>query len=216
MTVRQMFVGGIYHVMTKSIAGYEIFRSDRDYERMVAMMKYYAYEKAPLKFSYYKTSKDRNRLYEKLEMNGVDKLVEIIAYCIMPTHIHFILSPIKDGGISKFMQNLLNSYTRYFNNKNNRKGPLWQGKFKSVLVENDAQLFHLTRYIHLNPTTSGLVENPIDWKYSSYSEYLGKSENSLCNFRKYMDFSPNSYKEFVDSRKEYQKELAFIKHVMLE
>jgi len=213
MAIRKMAVGSLYHVMTKSIAGYEVFRSDRDYERIVAMMKYYAYEKLPFKFSYYETLKDKSILNKKLNS---DKLVKIIAYCVMPTHLHFILSPIKDGGISKFMQNLLNSYTRYFNNKNNRKGPLWQGKFKSVLIENNMQLLHLTRYIHLNPTTSGLVENPMDWKYSSYSEYLGQSEDNLCSFREYISFKREDYKKFVESRKEYQRELAFIKHIMLK
>jgi putative transposase len=78
----------------------------------------------------------------------------------MPTHIHLVLRQLKDGGISKFMSNILNSYSRYFNIKHNRKGPLWEGRFRKVLVGSDEQLLHLTRYVHLNPVTACLVDKP--------------------------------------------------------
>ena len=121
-----------------------------------------------------------------------------------------------DEGISLYMKNLLNSYTRYFNTKTKRKGPLWQGRFKSVLIKTDEQLLHLTRYIHLNPTSEDLVEKPEDWPYSSYNEYLRNSEEPLCSFSKYLDIEPKTYKEFVESRKDYQKRLSEIKHLLLE
>ena len=114
------------------------------------------------------------------------------------------------------MKNLLNSYTRYFNTKTKRKGPLWQGRFKSVLIKTDEQLLHLTRYIHLNPTSEDLVERPEDWPYSSYNEYLRNSEEPLCSFSKYLDIEPKTYREFVESRKDYQKRLSEIKHLLLE
>ena len=70
------------------------------------------------------------------------------------------------------MRRLLNSYTRYFNEKIKRKGPLWEGRFKKVLVNSDEQLLHLTRYVHLNPVSAGIVEKPEDWPCSSYREYI--------------------------------------------
>ena len=210
---RRVFtVGNFYHVFTKSIAGYQIFRIDNDYERMIETMQYYVYENIPIRFSFYKRLKEDKRLKNAAGLDKLNKLVDMIAYCIMPTHIHLLLTPLKENGISIYMKNLLNSYTRYFNTKNNRKGPLWQGRFKDVIIESDEQLLHLTRYIHLNPTSSDLVENPEDWKYSSYNEYIGKSDKQVCNFKEYIDLTPESYKEFVESRKDDQKELKRLMH----
>ena len=205
----------VYHVMTKSIAGYIIFRTDEDYKRMLEMMEYYAHDGLPIRFSYYRQFKNSKRFRRKIDLSEYNKLIDIIAYCLMPTHVHLLLTSLKENGISLFMRNLLNSYTRYFNTKNKRKGPLWQGRFKSVLVKTDEHLLHLTRYIHLNPTTSGLVKNLEDWEFSSLKEYLGVSKG-VCNFKKYIDMDSKAYREFVESRKNYQRELALIKHLTLE
>ncbi|AEA34657.1 transposase [Hippea maritima] len=213
---RVFAVGSFYHVFTKSIAGYHIFRSDDDYERMVEIMQYYVYENLPIRFSFYKRLKKDKHLKNTVDFDKLNKLVDIVAYCLMPTHIHFLLTPLKENSISIYMKNLLNSYTRYFNTKAKRNGPLWQSRFKDVLVESDEQLIHLTRYIHLNPTSSGLVEKPEDWKYSSYREYLGICDRSLCNFSKYLDINTKDYKAFVENRIDYQKELSVIKHLVLE
>ena len=113
------------------------------------MLKYYKVENPPFKFSLYSEIKDKETFYQKHTFSE-DYLVEIIAYCFMPTHIHLILRQLKKDGISIFMGKILNSYTRYFNLKNKRKGPLWESKFKNVEVVTDEQLLHLTRYIHLN------------------------------------------------------------------
>ena len=213
---RFFIVGQFYHIMTKSIAGYQIFRFDSDYERMLEIMQYYAYENTPVRFSYYHKFKDNKRSKNIPDFSNSDKLINIAAYCFMPTHIHLLLIPLKENSISIYIRNMLNSYTRYFNTRNNRKGPLWQGRFKSVPIENDEQLIHLTRYIHLNPTSSGIVDKPEDWEYSSYGEYIGKSGRHLCNFKDYININPESYKEFVESRKDYQKELSIIKHLVVE
>jgi len=204
----------LYHVFTKSIEGYRIFRSNKNYERMVELMKYYIYYNPHIKFSKYIRLKNKQKVLEEIKRKK--RLVDIVAYCIMPTHLHFILIQLVDMGISIYMKNLLNSYTRYFNVNNNRKGPLWQGRFKNVLVKNDEYLLHLTRYIHLNPTSAGLVDNPEDWKYSSYNEYLGKSEGGICNFSPYLEVDPISYRNFVEERKEDQRSLSILKGLVLE
>ena len=208
--------GYLYHVFTKSIAGYRIFRADEDYSRMIEMLRYYKYEKPPMRFSVYQEAIEKGITSINNELSSKDTLVDLIAFCIMPTHIHLILCQLKENGISLFMQNLLNSYSRYFNVKYDRKGPLWQGRFKGILIETDEQLLHLTRYIHLNPTSDGLVDHPEDWVYSSYNEYLGSSLNGLTNFNSYLVIDPATYKTFVDSRKDYQQRLSEIKHLCLE
>lgn len=121
------------------------------------MMGYYSHDGPLLKFSLYKKLLSMGNINIAQDLSDKDHLVDVIAYCIMPTHLHFVLCQLKDNGISIYMKNLLDSYTRYFNTRYKRKGPLWEGRFKSILVQTEEQLLHLTRYIHLNPISGALV-----------------------------------------------------------
>ncbi len=210
----------IYHVLNKSIAGYQIFNSEEDYTRMVKAVRFFSKKGNLPKFSIFldSTSVEEDGFQKAMEDRNTEKIVDIIAYCIMPTHFHFILKQNKDNGISSFIGNLLNSYSRYFNTKHKRKGPLWQGRFKRIEIDSDEQLMHLTRYIHLNPTSAGLVKDPEEWKCSSYQEFIqpGKVENSICNYEDLLEINPGGYKKFVDSRVNYQKDLQKIKKRILE
>jgi len=204
-----------YHVITRSIAKYEVFSDTDDFERIIGLLKYCQYSSLPCKYSKFLllSPSHQKAIIIDLEKTG-EKMVSIIAYCIMPTHIHLILKQLSDGGISKFMNTVLDSYTRYFNIKHNRKGPLWEGRFKSILVENDEQILHLTRYVHLNAVSAGIVSKPQEWEYSSYSEYLGK--NGFCQFKDIMDIKPGEYRKFVCDRIAYQRELSKIKYILLD
>lgn len=206
---------GVYHVFTKSIAGYCIFRDELDYGRMINLMKYYRLEKPTTKFSAYMTLKDKDLFLSKY-CSGKDQLVGIVAYCIMPTHLHIALKQLKVSGISTFMGNVLNSYTRYFNTRSGRKGPLWQSRFKHVTVGTDEQVSHLTRYIHLNPVTEHLCEDPGSWVYSSYKEYIGESADALCTKDYRLFPTPSAYRDFVLDQKQYQRSLAHVKYLYLE
>ncbi|MCF7886804.1 MAG: transposase [Candidatus Omnitrophica bacterium] len=215
-----LVTGETYHILTKSIAGFKIFDSKGDFSRMLETIRYYQIINQPIKFSralelkkkgQNKSGKGFDDLSEKKE-----KLLEIIAYSIMPTHLHLVLRQLKEKGISIFMNKILNSYTHYFNLLNKRKGPLWEGPFKNILVKTDEQLFHLTRYIHLNPTTACLVNKPEDWSFSSYREYLGISKDKVCKYDDFFKINPDSYKKFVEDRIFYQRDLAKIKNLMLD
>ncbi|TSC95773.1 MAG: hypothetical protein CEN88_434 [Candidatus Berkelbacteria bacterium Licking1014_2] len=212
--------GGVYHILTKSIAGYNVFNKDNDYQRILDVIKYYQNKDVTLSYSkYYNlTNQFKESIDEQLYSPPRKLIVQIIAFCLMPTHIHLILKQLADNGISIFMRNILNSYSHYFNLLHQRKGPLWEGKFKNILVENDNQLLHLTRYIHLNPSSAGLVKNPQDWKYSSYNEYIGANEQSskIADYNEILDIRPGYYKQFVEERKDYQKLISKIKKVLLE
>lgn len=202
--------GCFYHVFTRSIAGFKIFKNKIDYKRMLEAIDYYKLIKLPVKLSVYRKNR---RHYKQLTSEA---LIEIIAYCLMPTHIHLLLHQLKDKGISKFMNHLLISYTRYFNIRYRRKGPLWERRFKAIIVNSEDHLLHLTRYLHLNPTTEYLVEKPGQWEFSSYKEYIGQSKKRFCSFKKFLDINPKAYKKFVLARKDYQRELARIKDLILE
>lgn len=154
-------------------------------------------------------------IIHKLEIES-QKFVEIIAYCLMPTHIHLILKQLVDDGISKFMGRVLNSYTRYFNIRHDRTGPLWETRFKGVRINTDEQLLHTTRYLHLNSVSAGLAEKPEDWKFSSYGEYIGTNKEGICNLNILPDFTPAKYKKFTNNQKSYQKSLQTIKNLLID
>jgi putative transposase len=128
-------------------------------------------------------------------------LVEILAFVLMPNHFHLILKQKKTDGIAKFMQKIGTGYTMYFNKKYERVGSLFQGKFKAVLIENEAHYIHLPSYIHLNPielmnyrgsTSIGVVEKMKfleNYQWSSYPDYIGKKNfPGLTSRNLYLDF----------------------------
>ena len=216
----QLVNGEVYHVINRSIAGYKIFNNDLEFSRFIDTFRFYQHNDLPYSISrlYKLPIRDRSKTLEEIVTDQNTKMVEIIAFAIMPTHIHFILKQMIDAGISKFMANISNSYAKYFNLTHKRSGHLWQNKFKNIRVGSDEQLMHLTRYIHLNPTSAGIVKKPQDWLYSSYREYLGKvkGNNRICQFDELFNISPKDYRKFVNDRKEYQKELSKIKALLLD
>ena len=211
-----LITGRYYHVLSRSIAGYKIFRAKRDYVRMIELLKFYQILDPPFRYSHLERLEDRDAIFERLRKQG-KRLVDIIAYCLMPTHIHLILKQRLANGISTFMSNALNSYTCYFNRRFKRKGPLWAGRFKNVEIESNEQLLHLTRYIHLNPVSAYLVDRPEDWEFSSYNEFVEMmNKDRICEYRQILDIKGKKYRKFVMSQKRYQRELAKIKSLCLD
>ena len=107
------------------------------------------------------------------------EFVETIAYCLMPTHYHFLLYIKSEDFGHKVMQPFLMSYAKAINAQENRSGHLFQGSFQAKLVDTEAYLSHLTRYIHLNPVEASYVDDPAEWAYSSYLEYAGLRDGTL-------------------------------------
>ena len=218
VTIRKdaLVTGETYHVFTRSIAGFEVFRLPGGYERLIETFAYYNHNKPPLRFSWFlQLSPDTKK--EVAERQEADRLVQILSYCLMPTHIHLVLKQINENGISTFVSNTLNSFTRYFNTAHKRKGPLWESEFKNVLVDTDEQLLQLTRYVHLNPVSAGLVSSPEDWDYSSYRQYIGiRSEWEICDWHDVLNIQPAEYKRFVEDHISYQRSLSEIKRLLIE
>jgi len=217
-----LVTGQIYHVLNRGISGQTTFVNKRDYNWAFEILRYYQNIKAPLRYSVFLTlaNDKRKKILENLAKEK-KFLVEIIAYCFMPNHFHFLLKQLEEDGISRFMRFWADSYTRYFNVKYKRNGPLFQGRFKAIRVESDNQLIHLSRYIHLNPFSSFVVKSLSGlevYPYSSFLEFLGKTQSSvcakeivLCQFK-----NAESYKNFVFDQANYQRELERIKHLLLE
>lgn len=206
-----------HHIYNRSIAKYVIFNDKQDYFRFIELIDLCRFTEFAYRYSDFLDLNEQFRAQYINNLKNSSKLVEIIAYCIMPTHIHLMLQQIADKGISKFMSKVQNSYSRYFNIRHQRKGPLFEGKFKNVLIKEDEQMLHVTRYFHLNPTSAGLVKKPEDWKFSSYQEYISNScDNSICNFKEIINLNSSQYKKFVEDRIDYQRKLSFIKNLLLD
>jgi putative transposase len=106
--------------------------------------------------------------------------VEIHAWVFMTNHVHLLCTPLADKAISLMMQALGRQYVRYFNGKYRRTGTLWEGRFKSSIVDAEAYLFELYRYIELNPVRAGMVALPEEYYWSSYRVNALGELNDLC------------------------------------
>ncbi|MBI2052013.1 transposase [Candidatus Roizmanbacteria bacterium] len=206
LETRRFVKGKIYHIFNKSISNFRIFKTPESSLRFIAALDFYNKKNKTASFS--------KHLRKNPELEGINVLtpkkhgmIKFLSYCIMPDHYHILIKALTDDRVSKYISDVENSFSRYFNVRFNRKGPLWQSRVKSVLIRKNEQLLHVSRYIHLNPTTSKLVINPEDWEFSSYRSYI-YNESFL---RKYLTEisieNPKLYKKFVEDQKDYQQKL---------
>lgn len=210
-----------YHVFNRGVAHQPTFLLARDYERFLFYLSYYRHKEAPVRLSkLLQIPKDvRNKILERLEIAN-DVIVDIVAYCCMPNHFHLLLKQKADGGVSLFMKKITDGYTRYFNTKHQRIGPVFQGAFKAVHINNNEQLLHVSRYIHLNPVVSAVVrENDFyTYPWSSLSSYIDKKIPTFVNSMPILENfrNPQKYLEFVNDQIDYGKRLEEIKHLTFE
>ncbi len=122
----------------------------------------------------------------------------LYAYCLMINHFHLLVETSLPN-ISKIMHYIKGSYTTYNNIRHRRTGHLFQGRFKSIVVDKDAYFLELTRYIHLNPVYAGIVSDPAAYQWSSYHGYLGKKDEYLDKdeIKQYLGMSQGQYRRFV-------------------
>lgn len=211
--------GEFYHVFNRGIARAPTFYSYKNYNQAMLSLSYYRFLNPPMSFSRLKelATKEREKILNSLQDS--EKLVDIICFVLMPNHFHFLLKQLHENGISKFISQFTNSYTRYFNTARDRVGPLFQGVFKSVHVETNEQLIHLSRYIHLNAVVSNVIREKelFSYPWSSLPDYVsGKSlilqmDHVLGQFK-----TPQNYKKFVSDYIDYAKRIERIKHLTFE
>lgn len=142
---RKKSESGIYHVMLRGINQQQIFEDEEDYEKYLQIIY------------------DCKRISE----------FEVYAYCIMGNHVHLLLREGKES-LEQVFKRIGGRFVYWYNIKYQRIGHLFQDRFKSEPVETDVYLLTVLRYIHQNPIKAGLCNHLKDYKYSSYSEYMGK------------------------------------------
>jgi putative transposase len=213
--------GQLYHVFNRSIERKPIFVSQRECQRALKTLDFYRFKKPPLKLSQFLKLNDEEKEKMMIRLRTSNpEIISLISFVLMPNHFHFLIQQNIEEGISKFVKNFTDSFTRYSNTKNERLGTLFQGQFKAILIETDAQLLHLSRYIHLNPLTSCIVKNfdqLINYPWSSLGQYL-KEEEGICRTDTVLGHfsSREKYYQFIFDQADYQRTLENIKHLLLE
>jgi len=122
---------------------------------------------------------DRERLRGLLTEHAGNFKVAVHAYVIMDNHLHVLATPETDEGLPKFMQAVGRSYVRYFNLRHQRTGTLWEGRYRSNLIESERYLLACMVYIDLNPVRAGMVAQPGDFKWSSHRHCIGQVSDKL-------------------------------------
>jgi putative transposase len=182
----------IYHIVIRGVGDSLIFKNKEDYFRMIFSL-YEFNTSQPIVIRERRKLRSRTKTKTKKvareQFSGDrDLLVEVLAFCFMPNHIHLLLRQIQDEGITQFMRKLGAGYATYFNQKYDRKGHLFQGRFRAVYIESDEQLQIVFTYIHTNSLSliepnwkeKGIknlkkaIEFLKNYKWSSYPDYIGK------------------------------------------
>jgi len=212
--------GEYYHVFNRAENKRPIFSKTADCNRAIGLLEYYRFAETPMRFSYLMSYGLDKRANILKRVNTKDLLITVISFSLMPNHFHLLLRQEKSGGISRYLAQFQNSYTKYLNTKNLKDGHTFKGQFKAVRIEDGEQLQHIVRYIHINPLTSFVVKDFEDlekYPYSSLQEYLGLRKGFcdkaiiLSNFK-----SKKSYRDFLFDQVGYQQELDYIKHLLIE
>ena len=122
---------------------------------------------------------DRKKLFGLIR--ETKKRFDFILHCyvLMRNHFHLLIETGRTGTISEIMHYINSNYTRYFNKAHKRNGHLFQGRFHDSMIDRDAYLLEVSRYIHLNPVRAGIVKRPEDYKWSSYLYYIGREKDQI-------------------------------------
>ena len=133
------------------------------------------------------TDHDYRKFLDVLDVASKEHDCLVHAYVLMTNHIHLLLTPMSENSISLMMQAIGRKYVRYINGTYQRSGTLWEGRYKSALVETEQYLLTCSRYIELNPVRAGMVDGPGQYKWSSYGyNALGINNNGLTQHDIYM------------------------------
>jgi len=142
--------------------------------------------------------------------------VQIHAWVFMTNHVHLLVTPVEPEGVSRMMQQLGRWYVRYFNKTYRRSGTLWEGRFKSCLVQSTEYLLQCYRYIELNPVRASMVNDPVDYKWSSYRcNGIGVESGLLTAHQEYLSLGANKQERLENYRSlfRYQVDVALLTEI---
>ena len=220
MRKQKIVSGGIYHVYNRGVEKRSLFLDDRDHNRFIRNLAIFNDIKPALN-----SNRESKISFGEKEIRSIKQkkpLVDVIAFCLMSNHFHFLLRQKEEGGISKFMNKIGVGYVNYFNLKYQRVGPLFQGKFKAVLVNNEAHFLYIPHYIHLNPLDfimpswrEGSIKNTKkatnflnSYKWSSFGDYMGRTNFQFLNKSILFEYF-NGAEGYAEDFRSFIKDLEF-------
>lgn len=193
--------GEYYHVFNRGVNKQLIFHDNMDWARFLFLILHF---QSPVVL--YNIGRPvklfvKHRVFNIKEKQKIanSRFVELTSFCLMPNHFHLIIKEVDENGLSRYMQRVLNGYTKYYNTKYSKSGHLFQGPYRAVHITNNEQLLHLSSYIHRNPRELKKWRNKgNDYPWSSYQDFINKNR-----FEKLLIFDIIS--EQFDNKKAYEK-----------
>lgn len=234
----QFVNGEIYHIIMKAIDGMDLFREIKDYLRMIHdLFEFNDENPVP---SHFRVRYYRNKVIVTRKGNVTlasarkkrKMLIEILAFCLMPNHVHLLVRQLQEGGISRFMKKF-GGYALYYNQKYQRKGHLFQDKFEAVHIGNNEQLKTAFVYIHTNPVAiiypnwkekgikkvNRAIKYVENYRWSSYPDYLGKENFPSLTNREFLlkvMGGKGGCRNFVNAWLQFKQTLADFNYVAIE
>lgn len=209
----------VYHIFNRSVADEQIFFKNKDLGRAISLLDYYRYFPI-MRYSFFIRLDKKIQNDVRKRIQSLSPFVELLSFTLMSNHYHLLVKQLKDNGISTFISNFQNSFARHFNTKNHRKGSLFCEMFKAVRIQNNEQLIHTSRYIHLNPVSGYLmkVDQLADYPYTSFSHYIGRikydfisTDLILSSFK-----DKEAYRQFIFNQVDYQRSLGKMKNFLID
>lgn len=209
--IKKYVENGYYHIYNRGVEKREIFLDEQDCIVFLHYLKLYLSPIDELK----QLDLPGLRILRFLRLN-LSQEIDLLAFALMPNHIHLQIKQKTVDGIVKLMKRLSTAYVMYFNKKYHRVGGLFQNRYKAALIETDSYLLHLSRYIHLNSTKISSQKVNFD-EFSSYPYYLGQKHASWIKPQEILGYFRSaqrkdlkdilSYQSFVEDFKESSVEI---------
>ena len=171
--------GEYYHILNRGMSKQLIFHDNVDRIRFLFLILYFQSPIILQNIGRPVRSFVKHSVFNIEEMKkGIVKsrFVELVSFCLMPNHFHLIVKEIEENGIARYMQRILNSYTKYYNTKYKKSGHLFQGPYKAVHIEDNNQLLYLSAYIHRNPRElKEWLNKESNYLWSSFQDSISKN-----------------------------------------
>jgi len=162
-------VGYPHHIVQRGNNRERVFLDPGDYERYLSFLSKYSEEKE----------------------------ASVLAYCLMPNHIHLLVRPSEAEALPKMMLGITVCYSKYFNGENGRTGRLWECRYHSTVVDGDSYLWTVSKYIENNPVRAGIVKRPEDYPYSSANAHLLGRKDPLLKEPLFDKSELTEYRRFI-------------------
>lgn len=167
-------VGHPHHIVQRGNNREKVFLTQGDYERYLSFL---------LKYS-------------------EDKEATLLAYCLMPNHVHLLVRPSEEEALPKMMQGITLCYSKYFNGENGRTGRLWECRYHSTVIDGDSYLWTVSKYIENNPVRAGMVRRPEDYPYSSAKAHILGRKDHLLKEPLFDKSELKEYRKFIRSEED--------------